>query len=111
MHYSDVEIDVVDVPKGRRAINQKTVDFLAESMAEIGLQNPIAIWSPDDFTADLVTGHHRLLAAKKLGWAKIDCMRLGKGDEGRRELWEIDENLIERNCHRLNGRHSSSDVK
>ncbi len=63
-------------------------------MGQIGLQNPICIWAPDDYTADLMTGHHRWLAAKKLGWKKIACFRVNDMSEVDRELWEIDENLI-----------------
>src|SRR5690606_3895483 len=43
----------------------------------------------------LVAGHHRLAAAKALGWQSIDCVEI-EGDEIAAELWELAENL-----HRL----------
>ena len=94
MHLNSIDVDDVDVPSRRRAIRQATVDQLADSMGQIGLQSPICIWSPDNYTADLIAGHHRLLAAKKLGWQKIACFYINKISDVDRELWEIDENLI-----------------
>ena len=41
----------------------------------------------------LVTGHHRLAAAKKLGWEEIPAIKLYMDDIDR-QLWEIDENLM-----------------
>jgi len=43
----------------------------------------------------LVTGAHRLAAAKKLGWERIDCVEIDN-DDITAELWELSENL-----HRL----------
>src|SRR5262249_47234281 len=75
-------------------LNAAKVDALAESMASIGLQTPISIWAPDDYTVILVAGRHRLAAAEKLGWVSIDCVFVNDlATEIDRELWEIDENL------------------
>jgi len=61
-------------------------------MKRFGLFNPISIYAPDDSTAWLVTGYHRLEAAKRLGWDFIDGVFVA-GDEVDRELQEIAENL------------------
>jgi len=62
-------------------------------MREIGLQNPIHVWSPEPTEAYLVAGRHRLAAAESLGWDEVPCFFVDM-DEIDRELWEIDENLI-----------------
>lgn len=87
-------IDCIDVPPGRRPVSQAAVDRLAESMAKIGLRTPITVRSAEDtwFRADLVTGAHRLAAARQLGWETILCFT-DDLDEREAELWEIDENL------------------
>jgi ParB-like chromosome segregation protein Spo0J len=41
----------------------------------------------------LLTGAHRLEAAKRLGWKEIECFVHYEGDEIEGELWEIAENL------------------
>ena len=85
---------VVDItlPEGLRALDEKHVAALAESMAAIGLQTPISIHSDAEGRAILIAGQHRLAAAKKLGWDSIDVVVM-KGDDFDRELWHIDENL------------------
>ncbi len=43
-------------------------------------------------TIQPVAGHHRLAAAKKLGWDEIPCFII-EGDNLTAEMWEISENL------------------
>lgn len=61
---------IVDVPFRRR---EKTgaIDPLAESMARVGLINPIVVSSENV----LVVGERRLIAARQLGWTEIPARR------------------------------------
>ena len=88
-----VSLDAIVVPPRLRRIDQDKVRWLAENMADQGLQQPINIWSPDDSTCELIAGAHRLEAAKFLSWEKIDCLPMDHDALGR-QLWEIDENLM-----------------
>lgn len=92
MKYGAVFVEAVQVEQRLRSLSSIKVELLTESMGEIGLQQPISIWSPDLDTAVLVAGLHRLEAAKKLGWDEIDCVYVDM-DETTREMWEIAENL------------------
>ena len=67
----------------------KDVQRLSESIAEVGMMNPITV------TADhtLIAGLHRLEAAKRLGWTEVECS-ISDMDELHTELAEIDENVI-----------------
>jgi len=87
--------DGIQVLPGRRPINFDVVDQLAQSMDRIGLRHPITVRAINDIAVHLVAGHHRLEAAKKLGWEKIACVVLEAADcsEVEAELWEIAENL------------------
>ncbi len=60
-------------------------------MREIGLKTPITVRPAGEKTA-LVSGLHRLEAAKLLGWEWIDvvCMH---ADDRQTRLWQISENL------------------
>lgn len=68
----EVNIDLIDEPKDvlRLDINQPEIAELARSIAEIGLLQPILI-AIDGDRYELVFGHRRLLACKKLEWISI----------------------------------------
>lgn len=86
-------VDSIDVPAGRRQVQQDAVDRLADSMSRIGLRTPISIKvDVDAETWTLVAGAHRLAAAKKLGWQWIECFHID-GDETDARMVEIAENL------------------
>jgi ParB/RepB/Spo0J family partition protein len=72
-----------------RPLNQAKVDALVDSIKAVDLQHPISVCLDGD-VYHLVTGHHRLEAAKKLGWRTIEAVKITSAN---REIWEIDENL------------------
>lgn len=84
-----VPIDEIKVMPGRRTAAPGSVRELADSIAEIGLLNPITI----NHDCTLIAGFHRLEAAKLLGWAEIECVVSGL-DGLLAELAEIDENFV-----------------
>jgi ParB family chromosome partitioning protein len=77
---------------GERKRQAHDVQALAESIATLGLLQPIVV-TPKNGAYHLVAGYHRLLACRSLGWTTIDAIVLG-GDDLLVELSEIDENLI-----------------
>jgi ParB-like chromosome segregation protein Spo0J len=89
---SRVPVDQIVIEETRRVLNQDKVSHLAESIAEIGLRTPITVREVNG-TPMLVTGQHRLEAAKKLGWSHIDAF-IFQGDETDARLWELAENLF-----------------
>ncbi len=84
-----INIDNIKIAPGRREATSEDVQRLSESIAEVGMMNPITV------TADhtLIAGLHRLEAAKKLGWTEVEC-RVSDMDALHTELAEIDENVI-----------------
>ncbi len=100
-----IPVEIIQVGNRHRPLDGEAVKRLAASMGAIGLRSPITVRVVDDYvTADgevcdgvpvLVAGHHRLAAAKSLGWTHIDCVDVDD-DEISAELWELAENL-----HRL----------
>ncbi len=82
-------ISEIKVSPGRREAAPADVRELADSIAEIGLLNPVTVSQ----SRTLIAGLHRLEAAKLLGWTEIECVVSGL--EGlRAELAEIDENFV-----------------
>ena len=86
----DIPIDQIIVPpNSKRSIDPDKVEGLMNSMREIGLLNPIVV--TQDYV--LVSGRHRILATRKLGWKTIRG-RIVATDALRNELITIDENLM-----------------
>lgn len=92
MELGKVFVDSVIVGSRHRALDSSKVEALAESMKTLGLQQPIGVYVDSEDAAYLVTGRHRLEAARKLGWEEIDASFL-KLSPLEREMWEISENL------------------
>ncbi len=93
MAIDEIRVDEVVVGERLRPLSEATVAEIAASMQRLGQLQPISIHQPDD-TPYLVAGHHRLAAAKLLGWAKIKATVLPAdmaADDIK--LAEIDENL------------------
>jgi ParB/RepB/Spo0J family partition protein len=99
-----LDIELIEVHARQRAVTDDAVATLAASIEKLGLRTPISVRyyseRPDTIPAGetddalvLMTGAHRLAAAKKLGWEKIECFVYYQGDEVDAQLWEIAENL------------------
>jgi hypothetical protein len=87
-------LEGIDVGERLRNVDESKVKQLAESMSAIGLLNPIHVMYSDDASVcTLVTGAHRLAAAKLLGWESIDTVEFESGSL-EAQLAEIDENLM-----------------
>ena len=91
MKIINVPIDKIVVGERKRALNSAKVDAIAESIKANGgtMHHPISVYV-DGEGVHLVTGYHRLEAAKKLGWRVIRAEQVTAANRG---LWELDENL------------------
>jgi hypothetical protein len=80
-------LDEIFVPPDRRALQPEKVADLVQSMKVLGLLAPVALrWVrkqvrlPNGLTVEgayhLVYGHHRVAAARELGWQEIPCRTL-----------------------------------
>jgi len=90
-----VALSELEVPDGRRTIDTENVRVLAESMRAIGLQTPIMVRAYKvgvTWRVRLVTGAHRVEAAKVLGWEFIPALVMEGGERAMRR-WQIEENL------------------
>ena len=84
---TDVEVDKVVLHRRVRK-NLGDVTALSESLRKHGLLNPIVVTDENE----LIAGHRRLQAAKKLGWARIPARVISEEDEADLVEMEIDEN-------------------
>lgn len=84
--------DLIDVRPDARAVDEAAIGGLAESIADVGLINPIRVRASGD-RWEVIAGVHRLMAHRKLGLVEIEC-NVVTDDDLHAELAMIDENLI-----------------
>jgi uncharacterized ParB-like nuclease family protein len=94
---SRIEVSEVEIGDRTRSLNEAKVDELVSSILVSGLMNPIWVSCVRDEDGRpvgyrLISGNHRLAAAKKLDWEFIDA-RIVDCDEREARLMEISENL------------------
>lgn len=94
-----VDVNLISTVGRIRGLTESTVDALVDSIAEVGLLNPVTVYrkpiTRSGLTVDgygLVAGAHRLEACKRLGLAEIEVTIVDL-DEPHRVLAECDENL------------------
>lgn len=89
----DLRVDSIVIGERLRPLSAAAVAELVESMTRVGQIQPITIARPN-VVPHLVTGHHRLIAARELGWETIACVVLpADTSEDDRLQIEIAENL------------------
>ena len=86
-----IYVDAIQIRGKRRALNEEKVRAIAASMDRIGLQSPLTVQIQKK-RVFLVTGWHRLAAAKQLGWSSIPCVVLIR-EKTETSIWQIAENL------------------
>ncbi len=94
-----ISIGLVEPGRRLRGLNKDQVAALADSIAEVGLLSPIAVYARDVIRANvatpgygLVAGLHRLEACRSLGLADVEAVVV-EIDELDRQIAECDENL------------------
>lgn len=87
----ELPIDHIDARSDARQIDEATVGGLVDSIGTVGLINPIRVRAVAD-RWEVIAGHHRLTACKRLGLAEITADII-ESDDLHAELAMIDENL------------------
>jgi len=83
-----ISVDRVHLPdfQIRSSLDDEHVDEIAESFEQDGQWNPIIVRPGDDDTYEVVSGAHRLSAARQVGWSEIDAVVKDLSDEDARGL-------------------------
>jgi ParB-like chromosome segregation protein Spo0J len=89
-------IEQIDIKKlipyarNSRTHSDIQISQIAASIKEFGFTNPVLISD----TYDIIAGHGRVLAAKKLGYDSVPCIRLDHLSETQRRAYVIADNSI-----------------
>lgn len=98
----DMELKVVEVPldslvpyeNNANIHSEQQISQIANSIQEFGFADPIGVWENEKGETEIVEGHGRILAAKKLGYDKVPVIYLnGLSDEQRRAYTHIHNQL------------------
>src|SRR5262245_31840606 len=77
-----------------RRTSEPKVKQIAESIDRVGLLQPVIIWYEEGHTQpQLVFGHHRIEACRRLGLDVIACVEIAAKTYGEARLAAIAENL------------------
>ena len=69
---------------------QKQISHIANSIRDFGFNDPVGVWTRDDGTIEIVTGHGAVQAAKSLGMREVPCNFLDHmTDEERRAYCHV----------------------
>jgi ParB-like chromosome segregation protein Spo0J len=95
--FMNIPFEDIVVGARMRQLREPTVTKLMESIREVGLLNPVSVTRGEGKKFNLVAGHHRLEAVKRLKiFARIQVIVIDAiKDADQATLAEIDENL----CH------------
>ena len=88
IHLTDIE-DIKPYNKNPRKISDKAIDMVATSIKEFGFQQPIVV----DMKDEIVVGHTRYQASKKLNLKKVPVVRGDFTDE-KAKAYRIADNRI-----------------
>lgn len=90
-----IEVEkLIPYAKNSRTHNDAQVAQIASSIREFGFNNPVLIGEDND----IIAGHGRVLAARKLQLTSIPCLRLGHLTENQKRAYIIADNRIALNA-------------
>jgi DNA modification methylase len=95
MEIKEVEVSaLIPYAKNSRTHDDAQVAQIAASIKEFGWTNPILV----DGTKGVIAGHGRLLAARKLGMAKVPTIELKDMTEAQKKAYVIADNKLALNA-------------
>jgi len=86
--------DLIPYARNTRTHSESQVAQIAGSIREFGFTNPVLI----DNENGIIAGHGRVMAAQKLGLAKVPCIRLGHLTDTQRRAYIIADNKLALNA-------------
>lgn len=99
------ELEVVQVPtddlleyqNNAKLHPSEQIDQIASSIEEFGFNSPILAWHNDDGEPEIVAGHGRLMAARKLGLEELPVVFLDHMSEEQRRAYVLVDNQLTMN--------------
>lgn len=101
----DLELNIVEVPivdlvpyaKNANVHSNTQIDQIANSISEFGFIDPVGIWENPQGELEIVEGHGRVLAAKRLGYKELPVIYLNVLTDEQRRAYTHVHNQLTRN--------------
>ncbi len=77
-------------PRNARTHSDAQIGLIAKSIEAFGFTNPILI----DGNRNVIAGHGRLAAARKLGWCSVPCLQLEEMSDAQKRAYLIADNRL-----------------
>ena len=92
MEIVNINIDkLTKYAKNAKKHSKKQVKYIANSIEQFGMNDPIGIWGKDNL---IIEGHGRLEACKLLGMKEVPCIRLDHLTDEERKAYTIAHNKV-----------------
>ena len=76
--------ELLEYERNAKIHSHEQIDQIANSISEFGFDNPVLAWHNMDGDAEIVAGHGRVAAAKKLGIETVPVIFLDHLEDGQR---------------------------
>ena len=90
-------IELVEYRSNAKLHPIEQIDQIAQSIWEFGFNNPILAWRNDEGEPEIVAGHGRLMAARKLGLRELPVVFLDHMTEEQRRAYILVDNQLTMN--------------
>jgi ParB family transcriptional regulator, chromosome partitioning protein len=94
MHLAEIEQGKILEPTApvRASIEDGPLEELAESIKELGLLQPLIV-RPDGDKFEVIAGHRRLLATRRVGIPRVQCLVVDQEDDNEVTAARLHENI------------------
>lgn len=89
--------ELLEYPSNAKLHPSGQIDQIAASIEEFNFNNPILAWHNDDGEPEIVAGHGRLMAARKLGLEELPVVFLDHMSEEQRRAYILVDNQLTMN--------------
>lgn len=89
--------DLLEYQNNAKLHPMEQIDQIASSIEEFGFNSPILAWHNDDGEPEIVAGHGRLMAARKLGLEELPVVFLDHMSEEQRRAYILVDNQLTMN--------------
>lgn len=89
--------ELVEYVNNAKLHPSEQIDQIAASIEQFGFNSPILAWHNDDGEPEIVAGHGRLVAARKLGMESLPVVFLDHMDEEQRRAYILVDNQLTMN--------------
>lgn len=89
--------ELLEYPNNAKLHPAEQVDQIAASIEKFGFNSPILAWHNDEGEPEIVAGHGRLMAARKLGLEELPVVFLDHMDEEQRRAYILVDNKLNLN--------------